>query len=343
MAVLNIKEPAVPFSSWVVVSGVSGFIGSHVADQVLEVGYKVRGTTRDSKKNAWVEDYFKQKYGSESFELVEVPDMTAEGAFDNVVSGAGGFIHVANDMSGSKNPDVAVARTVNGALNALKASAKEPGVKRFVYTSSSFAATQPKPGKRFTITHSTFNEEAMERAWQPDPDPETVYSASKVEAERQIAAWIRDNKSTLVTNAVLPNANIGSMISSSNQGYPTSARWVKALWDGDYDIIKKAPAQHYINVQDDARLHVIALTHPAVQFERIFAVAGPVSLNTIIDILRRSFPQREWKNVSDDGVDLSTFEPMQRAEELLMEVYGTGFIGLEESVKANAWDLAFQH
>ncbi|KAF5573960.1 aldehyde reductase [Fusarium pseudocircinatum] len=339
MTSFNIENPAVSLGTWVVVSGVSGFIGSHVADQLLKARYKVRGTTRDSKKNAWIEAHFNQAYGSGSFELVEVPDMTANGAFDNVVQGANGFIHVANDMTGSKDPDVAVERAVRGALNALRASA-EAGIKRFVYTSSSFAATQPKPNKSFKIAHDTYNEEAMKRAWEPEPGTEDIYSASKVITERRIAAWIKENKSTMVVNAVLPNANIGPVINASKQGYPTSAGWVKALWDGNYDVVKKAPPQHYINVQDDARLHVIALAHPDVASERIFAVAGPVNISTIIDILRKSFPRKEWRNVPEDGEDLSTFEQMPKAEALLKKVYGAGFISLEESVRANAQELA---
>ena len=91
MTIPGIRDPALPFGSIVVISGVSGFIGSHVADQVLAAGYKVRGTTRSVEKNAWVIDHFRAKYGAENFELVEVPDMEAEGAFNEAVSGKSGL------------------------------------------------------------------------------------------------------------------------------------------------------------------------------------------------------------------------------------------------------------
>lgn len=129
------------------------------------------------------------------------------------------------------------------------------------------------------------------------------------------------------------------MLSSTNQGYPTSASWVKKLWDQDYAALKGTPAQHFVNVQDDARLHVIALAHPKVQSERIFAITGPVNLDDIVNVLRKLHPQKKWEDFPDTEQDLSTFEPIQRAEQLLKEAYGTGFIGLEESVKANAADL----
>lgn len=87
MTLPGIKNPAIPLGSLVVVSGVTGFIGSHVADQILAAGYKVRGTTRNGQKGAWIQQYFSSKYGSASFELREVPNMSTENAFDEVVIG----------------------------------------------------------------------------------------------------------------------------------------------------------------------------------------------------------------------------------------------------------------
>lgn len=77
----------IPKGSAVVVTGVNGFIGSHVADQFLQFGFKVRGTVRDTAKNIWVSNLFERKYGKDSFELVSVPDMTVDGAFDEAVKG----------------------------------------------------------------------------------------------------------------------------------------------------------------------------------------------------------------------------------------------------------------
>ncbi|KAH8896159.1 aldehyde reductase [Thozetella sp. PMI_491] len=339
MPIPGIITPAVPYGSLVVISGASGFIGSHVVDQTLTAGYKVRGTTRDIHKNQWLADHFRQKYGNDMFQLVEVPDMEVEGAFDAAVEGASGFIHVANDMQGSRNPDIAIPRAVNGALSALKSSANA-GLKRFVFTSSSFAVTQPKPGKVFTLTVESFNDEAVERVKTPGADGETVYSASKVEAERAITRWVNKNQPSLVVNTVQPNANIGPLINAAKQGYPTSSRWVKMLWDHDYIALKGTPPQHFINVQDDARLHVIGLAHPQVMGERLFAIAAPVNLQDIVVILRKLYPPKKWDDFPENDRDLSTYQPSQRAEQLLRESYGTGFVGLEESVRGNAADLA---
>jgi nucleoside-diphosphate-sugar epimerase len=87
MTIKGIENPAIPYGSTIVITGCSGFIGSHVADQVLAAGYKVRGTSRDAKKSNWLLDYFTQKHGEGKFELVSVPDLTKDDAFDVVVKG----------------------------------------------------------------------------------------------------------------------------------------------------------------------------------------------------------------------------------------------------------------
>lgn len=68
------RLPAVLYGEVVVVSGATGFIGSHIADQLLAGGYQVRGTTRSVQKGAWLEEFFQGKYGSGNFELKGVPD-----------------------------------------------------------------------------------------------------------------------------------------------------------------------------------------------------------------------------------------------------------------------------
>lgn len=205
MPLKGVPSPAIPHGSLIVVSGVNGFIGSHVADQTLAAGFRVRGTTRSLRRNEWVLEYFKNKYGSEVFELVEVPDMTVDGAFDSALEGASGFVHVASDMSNSTDPDLVIGNAVNGVLNALRAAKKEgEGIKRFVYTSSSTAATLPRPGEVFSVTAESWNNDAVEMAWKTDAvvvkDAFVVYAASKTESERAAWRWARETEHDFVIN-----------------------------------------------------------------------------------------------------------------------------------------------
>lgn len=82
-----ITPSALAKGSTILVTGANGFIASHVADQLLLAGYKVRGTARDEAKTKWVQELFDAKYGRGKCEAVVVPDMAAKGAFDEVVKG----------------------------------------------------------------------------------------------------------------------------------------------------------------------------------------------------------------------------------------------------------------
>lgn len=96
---------AIPKDSIVLVTGFNGYIGSHIADQLLKAGYRVRGTTRDASKAKNLVDQWEQQYGINKVEVVIVPNMAADGAFDEAVKDVSGIAHVASNMSFSSNPN----------------------------------------------------------------------------------------------------------------------------------------------------------------------------------------------------------------------------------------------
>lgn len=71
----------------VVVTGITGFIGSHVADQFLAAGYDVRGTTRTIEKGQVIKKALDERHGPGRVELFVVPEISADGAYDEVVKG----------------------------------------------------------------------------------------------------------------------------------------------------------------------------------------------------------------------------------------------------------------
>lgn len=78
---------ALPQGETVLFTGVNGYIASHVANQLLELGYRVRGTVRSMEKNKWVQERFDRIYGRDKFELFHVPDLSVAGAFDQAAKG----------------------------------------------------------------------------------------------------------------------------------------------------------------------------------------------------------------------------------------------------------------
>lgn len=242
-------------------------------------------------------------------------------------------------MNGSGDPAVAIPYTVNMAMSALKTAA-EAGITRFVYTSSSFAVTQPRPSVPFTVDERTFNEAAIAAVKKKGADAggATVYSASKVEVERAMQKWKDETGAKIVVNCVNPNGNLGPVLQPQHQGYPTTAGWIKSLWDGKYDALKRAP-EHFIDVRDDAKLHVIALANPKLEGRRLLGMVAPAPISKIVQILREEYPEHGFADFKDDGTDEITNLMKDEVEGLLKEAYSHGYTPLEESVKANASEL----
>ncbi|EMR66145.1 putative aldehyde reductase protein [Eutypa lata UCREL1] len=340
---LPIDQFVVPKGSTVLITGVNGFIGSNIADQFLTFGFKVRGTTRSLEKNAWVSTLFNKKYGPGNFELVAVPDMVAQDAFIEAAKGVSAIVHTASIFTMDPNPHNVIPGTVSGTVNALKAAAQEPSVKRFVLTSSSTAALIPKPNNPIKVTTDTWNDEAVELAYRDPPyEPERagpVYGASKTLSEKEAWKFMDEKKPGFTLNTILPNINFGASLDFASQGHPTTSGILAEIFKGNANYLAFIPPQYYVDVQDDALLHVAAVVHPGVQSERIFAFAEPVNGDRILAILRKLYPNRSFPSSFKADEDLSDIVPRKRAEALLREMGRDGWTSMEESIKRNTEDI----
>jgi nucleoside-diphosphate-sugar epimerase len=102
------------------------------------------------------------------------------------------------------DPNKVITPMVAGTLNLLKAAAKHPAVKRFVLTSSCTAAASQKPEIGLTIDADTWNDEVAHEAWAAPPYREergfAVYSASKMQVEKEAWKWHKEHKPQFVLN-----------------------------------------------------------------------------------------------------------------------------------------------
>ena len=139
---------------------------------------------------------------------------------------------------------------------------------------------------------------------------------------------------------VLPNMNWGRIISISNQGYPSTARFPVELYKGNVEPCLECEPQWYVDVADTARLHVAALIRTDTVGERIFAFAEPFNWNDILAKYRQIFPEKKFvDDVEGQGRDLSKI-PNQRAEELLKGLGRKGWASMEESLRNNLEGVA---
>jgi len=131
------SDSVLPAGSLILVTGANGQVGSHVVEQLLHYGFKVRGTVRNTEKNAWMEPHWNTKYGAGKFELLQVAELDKIGCLDEAVKGCDGVVHTASPVTMSPDPNQVVTPAIDTLVAALEAAKKEKGVKRFVFTSSS--------------------------------------------------------------------------------------------------------------------------------------------------------------------------------------------------------------
>ncbi|KAH8693804.1 hypothetical protein BGW36DRAFT_383771 [Talaromyces proteolyticus] len=324
--------------SRILVTGANGYIASHVCDILLGLGYDVRGTVRSEKP--WLDSYFEHKYGKGRFEAVVVPSLDSEDTWKAIVQGVSGIAHIASDLSMNPDAKAVIPWVVNATLNALQAASGQPSVKRVVLTSSSAAAFISQPNvKGITVDADTWNDAAVKAAWDDSlPDEERayhIYSASKTLSEREAWGWVRKNHPSFGFNTIVPNTNYGRVLCPEISG--STMTWTGVLLEGDDTVIRKFPPQWFVDVEDTARLHVIALLDPTVESERIFAFAEKFNWNDIVRILKELRPDN--RSIPDppgnEGRDLSEIVLAPKAEKMIQTFFGRrGWVGLKESLAA---------
>ncbi|CAG8019496.1 unnamed protein product [Penicillium olsonii] len=333
----------IPLGSKILVTGGNGFIGSHVVDQLLELGYSVRGTVRTPK--SWLNKLFDGKYGEGKFETFILPDLTDQTGCDRAVDGISGIIHVAADVSMNPDPSVLIPNAIKATLNLLNAASKHPTIKQVVLTSSSTAAYTPSPNEeRIVVTQDTWNDSAVKAAWDEHTPSQAkgyyVYIASKTETERMAFKWVEENGNPFVLNSVLPSITFGKILAPEIRGSTQS--FITSILKGDEWPMSMIPPQWYVNVTDVARLHVAALLSPSIRMERVFAFAAPQNWTDVLEILRKLHPDNLVlpQKPENEGRDLSHVVPSERARQILNDFFGrSGWVSLEESIAEGTIDL----
>ncbi|KAJ4295303.1 hypothetical protein N0V90_007314 [Kalmusia sp. IMI 367209] len=332
-------KTTIPKGSLILITGATGFVASHVAKQFLERGYRVRGTVRDLNKASWlVSDVFKVYADQAAFELILVPDFTAENAFSEAVKGVAAIAHVAAATDFDPDPNNVIPQAVTATTSLMEAALRESSILEFVYTSSIVTATMPVPGNSTRVERHTWNDLALQLAWAPPPyEPERgplVYMASKVAAEKAVWEFSEQKKPRFAVNAICPPAILGEPLDRTH--VEVKAAYIKLLAEGKTEFLETMPATLAVNVKDVALLHVAAILDPDVQNARIQPWAQFCDWNDMLTIMRKLLPQRKFiddlPNLTELSLSTDTTQPLS-----LLKKWGNqdGWVSLEETVKEN--------
>jgi nucleoside-diphosphate-sugar epimerase len=249
--------------STVLVTGGSGFIGSHCILQLLAAGHQVRTTVRNLKREGDVRAMLKVG-GADPGDRLSffAADLENDAGWPEAVAGCEFVLHVASPFPPNvpKHEDELIVPAREGTLRVLRAS-RDAGVKRVVLTSS-FAAI----GYGQKPQTTPFNE----TNWtNPDGDGVSAYVKSKTLAERAAWNFISSEGRDLELAVVNPVGVFGPVLGPD---YATSILLVQRLMKG----MPGCPRLYFgvVDVRDVADLHIRAMTHPAAKGERFLAVAG---------------------------------------------------------------------
>jgi nucleoside-diphosphate-sugar epimerase len=263
--------------STVLVTGGSGFIGSHCILQLLAAGHQVRTTVRNLKREGDVRALLKEGGAEPGDRLTfAAADLEKDAGWPQAVAGCDYVLHVASPFPASvpKEENELIVPAREGALRVLRAS-RDAGVKRVVLTSS-FAAI----GYGQKPQNAPFNE----TNWtDPNGDDVRPYVKSKTLAERAAWDFIAKEGGKLELSVINPVGVFGPVLGPD---YSTSILIVQRLMDG---AVPGCPKLSFgiVDVRDVADLHLRAMTHPAAKGERFLAVAGDfMSMQEIAKVLK---------------------------------------------------------
>lgn len=236
----------IPAGSWVVVTGATGFLASHVTIQFLDRGFKVRGTVRDLSQSSWLlEGPFKPYAESGALELVAVPDLGADGAYDEAVKGVSAIVHIAYVTKIVPDPNEVITPSVNGIKTIINAATEEPSVREIVFTSSALSAS-PLIQKEDNgmVGRYSWNDTVLQAAWAPPPygmsHAIANYPASKVAAEKEVWRSVEEEKLHFTVNVVSPAGLTGEPLNKKH--VEGQANWVTHAYRGNKAMMDPMPA-----------------------------------------------------------------------------------------------------
>jgi len=271
--------------STVLVTGGSGFVGSHVILQLLNTGHIVRTTVRSLTREQSVREMLRDAGADPGDRLLFfAADLLRDEGWAEAVAGCDYVIHVASPIpiAPPKTEDELIVPARDGVLRVLRA-ARDGKVRRVVFTSTCGAIYYGHPPQIAPFD---------ETSWTDVNGGEmSAYVKSKAIAERAAWDFMKTEGGALELSVVNPSGIFGPVLGAD---FSSSIELVKRLMNG----MLGCPQLYFgvVDVRDVADLHLRAMTNPAAKGERFIAVSGHVmSMLDIATVLKARLGQKANK------------------------------------------------
>lgn len=300
---------AIPIT--VLVTGGTGFLGSHIIIQLLRLGYRVNTTVRDLK----VESNVRKWIGDSENLSFFAADLIKDEGWEEAARGCTYVLHVASPFPSTapKDDDELIVPAREGTLRVLRA-AREAGVKRVVLTSS-FAA----------IGYGHYKDLYTEEHWS-ELDAIPTYHKSKTLAEK--AAW----ESGFELAVINPVGIFGPVLS---RDLSSSIQLIQKLMN-----MSACPKMYFsvVDVRDLAELHVLAMTKPKAKNERFIAASdgGPLSFMDVGKIIQQAGQKGPKREVPNWLVRLAAMFD-STARQIVPQLGERKFVSNEKAKKMLGW------
>ena len=249
----------------ILVTGGTGFVGSHLLLKLLHAGYSVRTTVRSLDREASLRAMLR-KAGVEAGENLSIvrADLTHDQGWQAAVARCRFVHHVASPFPAAvpKDENELIVPAREGTLRVLRA-AHQAGVQRVVLTSS-FAAIGYGHDRNRT---APFTEEDWSNIDSPDIG---AYQKSKTLAERAAWEFVSGEGRGLELVSVNPVGIFGPALGPD---IGTSIGIIRDMLKGKYPGVPRIPTG-IIDVRDVAELHIRAMTFPHAAGQRYLATAS---------------------------------------------------------------------
>lgn len=271
------------------ITGVTGFLGGHMALEALRRGYHVHGTVRRLSNADRVRNTLRQHLGPAADDALSrlefhEADLLESRGWSNAAKGCDAVLHVASPFPlGVPRDEQDLIAPARQGLRHVFDAADRAGIRRFVHTSSTVAITYGHGKSR-----TAFSEDDWTNL---DGGMISAYIKSKTLAERDLWTLARQSPEIAISS-VNPGFILGPVLDRNDPG--TSCDVVLKMMRGAYPGVPRL-GYPTVDVRDVVQLHFSVLEDIHASGERFAAASDTLPFKALAQALKDELPKEARK------------------------------------------------